>query len=148
MLQLDATQFNSLVGVGPFPLLEKLSIALPFLDYELDEGFSAKVFADAPKLAQLHLGENVAPSMFPSPRISLSQSTCEKLSGDDFFWFSGQGSVLKRFHMLARARQRPALPGWHNTQLPPKFNPYHAQFHPFPSPHSTTRAENPPHRQC
>jgi hypothetical protein len=50
MLQLETTQFDKLVGAGPFPLLEKLSIALLFLDSELDEGFSAKVFADAPRL--------------------------------------------------------------------------------------------------
>ncbi|KAJ7670316.1 hypothetical protein B0H17DRAFT_1086017 [Mycena rosella] len=85
-LQLEQQQFKKFMGIGPFPLLDEIAIALPFMDDEDEPGglWNLEIFSDAPRLGHLHFGQNAILSMFPLPCWELSKATCESLPIDDF----------------------------------------------------------------
>jgi hypothetical protein len=85
-LQLEQVHFKQLAGIGPFPILEHLAVALPFQEYEVDPSGLRylELFSDAPRLQLLSYAEGAVPSMFLLPYGGLSVLTCDRLTGDDF----------------------------------------------------------------
>ncbi|KAJ7265402.1 hypothetical protein B0H12DRAFT_1068502 [Mycena haematopus] len=98
-LKLEASQFRQLVGIGPFPILQNLLIALPFRGYEVEENefWRLEIFSTAPQLRQLTYTEGVTPSMFSLPYCALSTVTCRGLFSDDFFDILKSADLLEEF---------------------------------------------------
>ncbi|KAJ6509778.1 hypothetical protein DFH09DRAFT_1374619 [Mycena vulgaris] len=118
-LQLTYEPFKSLLGIGLFPLLEQLVIALPFLhDEEAKDFLGLEIFDDAPQLGQLHFGRSATPWMFLPSHRALIKVTCERLTRDDFLDFltvapsltdvigSVQPGTIEQFYPFPPARHR------------------------------------------
>ncbi|KAJ6515247.1 hypothetical protein C8R45DRAFT_1139337 [Mycena sanguinolenta] len=96
-LRLERRHLRHLAGIGPFPVLQRLLIALPFLDDEEDELSYLEIFSTAPQLHQLFYTEGTVPSMFSLPYGALSTLTCEKLRSEEFLDLLRSADLLKEF---------------------------------------------------
>ncbi|KAF8182104.1 hypothetical protein K438DRAFT_2020913 [Mycena galopus ATCC 62051] len=102
-LRLERAHFEQLAGIGPFPMLQNLVIALPFLEDEnanVEDGpglWFLKIFSPAPQLCQLSYAGGAMPWMFSFPYAALSTLTCQSLSGDDFFDLLKSATLLEKF---------------------------------------------------
>ncbi|KAJ6515267.1 hypothetical protein C8R45DRAFT_955877 [Mycena sanguinolenta] len=97
-LQLERRHFRHLAGIGPFPVLQKLLIALPFLDEEIatDEELSyLEIFPSAPQLHQLFYTEGAVLMMFSIPYGALCTLTCDFVRSEDFFDLLHSADLLR-----------------------------------------------------
>ncbi|KAJ7181572.1 hypothetical protein C8R43DRAFT_1229410 [Mycena crocata] len=83
VLELIREQVYTISDIGPFPLLEKLSLTLRDDDADDDSGLYMDVFCDAPRLKKVHFGEDTLPTWLRLPYEQLSEVTCGAVSGDE-----------------------------------------------------------------
>ncbi|KAJ7755787.1 hypothetical protein B0H16DRAFT_1782889 [Mycena metata] len=99
-LQLETAHFEAIEDfTGPFPMLENLAVALPFLDEEADSPMLnfQPTFSNAPRLSQLSFTEEATPTMFSYSFDALSKVTCESCPPDDFLFLVECASFLGEF---------------------------------------------------
>ncbi|KAJ7461955.1 hypothetical protein FB451DRAFT_1371012 [Mycena latifolia] len=72
--------FKKLAGIGPFPLLENLSISLDE-DNSEEGSWNLEIFRDASRLRQLDFGRAAKLSMFPVTCTVLSKMACQRSIG-------------------------------------------------------------------
>ncbi|KAJ7506664.1 hypothetical protein B0H11DRAFT_2322999 [Mycena galericulata] len=84
-LRLTKHHFIKLEGTGPFSLLEKLRISLPYRKARTGPALRSTIFCDAPRLKQLTLTGSASPSGFHLSYLHLSKFTCFALTTDEFF---------------------------------------------------------------
>ncbi|KAJ7034130.1 hypothetical protein C8F04DRAFT_1102348 [Mycena alexandri] len=97
-LQLETAYFEDFEDfTGPFPMLQNLAIALPFLDGEVDNQMLnfQNTFSNAPRLSQLSFTEEATPSMFLYSFDALSKVTCDSCPPDDFLFVVQSASSLR-----------------------------------------------------
>ncbi|KAJ7490268.1 hypothetical protein B0H11DRAFT_1018071 [Mycena galericulata] len=87
-LRTEESHFSGLADAGPFPLLEKLTIGIPFLEEELVDVDSVDldlmgIARSANSLRELTLVDGVSPSMCSFPWEQLTKFTCGSLTGDE-----------------------------------------------------------------
>ncbi|KAJ7144794.1 hypothetical protein C8R43DRAFT_953876 [Mycena crocata] len=99
-LQVEPKHYKNLVNIGPFPLLEKFLIALPFLDDQEEDYvdfFYLQIFSKARRLRQLFFTENATPSLFLPSLGNLTILVCQEISGDDLVSFVQAAPLLNEF---------------------------------------------------
>ncbi|KAJ7167793.1 hypothetical protein C8R46DRAFT_1094149 [Mycena filopes] len=96
-LQLEEPHFEAMKDIGPFPILEKLAIALPFPEEDAEGFWYLEIFTDAPRLWQLSFSEGATPSLFLPSYEALSKISCDSLTGDDFLSFVESAPCFTEF---------------------------------------------------
>ncbi|KAJ7034014.1 hypothetical protein C8F04DRAFT_1102765 [Mycena alexandri] len=82
-LHLDMPDFQGLKDIGPFPLLQALTIGLPFNEGQTVENLESDIFEDAPVLRQLSLVEGTVLSFIPLPLERLTVLYADLSSTDE-----------------------------------------------------------------
>ncbi|KAJ7461952.1 hypothetical protein FB451DRAFT_1267343 [Mycena latifolia] len=77
---LDGELFKKFAGIGPFPLLENLSISLNE-DHSEEDSWNLEIFRDASRLRQLNFGRAAKLSIFPVTCTVLSKMACQRSIG-------------------------------------------------------------------
>jgi hypothetical protein len=86
-LQLRLKDFKRILDIGPFPLLENLTVGLPFVSSLKSPGLNIPgIIANAPRLRHLSFLKHVSPSScLELPWKQLTTFMCERLSENDLF---------------------------------------------------------------
>ncbi|KAJ7045096.1 hypothetical protein C8F04DRAFT_1343637 [Mycena alexandri] len=100
-LHLAREEYEGLSDIGPFPILENLTISFPWYDAGLDH---MKLFSTAPLLRHVFYKEGAKPRKFVLPCKDVSHLTCQApLVQDAFLNFLQESPSVKEFKGFVRA---------------------------------------------